>query len=419
MELTFLGGAHEVGRSAVLFSGKKNVLLDYGVKLNEKKSRETEYPLKLKKHVDALIVSHAHLDHSSYSPMLYNHASVPCIATYPTQALMQMLITDFLKIAGRKAPFPRSAFKRMVRDFFPAVYNREYDITHGGVKFKLHDAGHIPGSAMVELNSEGKKIVYTGDFNMRDTMLQKGAEPLEDVDVLIIESTYGDREHTDRKEVVRKMKEDVMRTVEDGGNVLMPCFAVGRSQEVVMLLREFDREMPIYLDGMAKGASEIMLNYPKYVRDPHALSEALGSIGWLERASERRLALDEPGVIVSTAGMLTGGPAPKYMLRMNGNPKAKVIMTGFCVENTNGWHLKRNHRIKVDNEWVDIHLPVKDYDLSAHVGKSDLMKFIDAASPEKVLCMHGDAEVCDGFAEELRGKGYDAHAPNGGETVKL
>ena len=183
MELTFLGGTREVGRSAVLFSGKKRVLIDYGVKLHGEGNKETEYPLKLKKPIDAYVMSHAHLDHSGFAPALYDNASIPCLATYPTQALSQMLITDLIKIAKGKVPFARGSYKKMLQNFFPVVYERELEIGgRGGVKLKLHDAGHIPGAAISELVSEGKRIVYTADFKMQDTLLHKAAEPVPDTD---------------------------------------------------------------------------------------------------------------------------------------------------------------------------------------------------------------------------------------------
>ncbi|VVC03780.1 Beta-Casp domain protein [Candidatus Burarchaeum australiense] len=419
MELTFLGGAREVGRSGVLFSGKKRVLLDYGVKLNGDSEGKPDFPLKLRKPIDAYIMSHAHLDHSGLAPALYDGVPpMPCLATYPTQALSEMLITDYIKIAKGKVPFSRSAFKRLVQNFFPVMYERELEIgTHGGVKLTLHDAGHIPGAAISELVTEGKRIVYTGDFKMQDMLMHTGAQPVKDVDVLITESTYSDREHPDRKDLEQQFREDILRTLESGGSVLLPAFAVGRSQELAMLVYQFGLDVPIYLDGMAKGASEVILQYPKYVRDPHALSEALGAVEWVESPAQRRAALDAPSVIISTAGMLSGGPAINYLLRMNGNQHSKIIFTGYCVEGTNGWHLMRSHKINVEKEWVKIDLPIKYYDFSAHAGRSDLLKFIEAASPEKIICMHGDK--CEEFAAGLAEKGYDAQAPKMGETVQI
>ncbi|MDO8339632.1 MAG: MBL fold metallo-hydrolase [Candidatus Burarchaeum sp.] len=419
MELTFLGGAREVGRSAVLFSGKKRVLIDYGVKLHGEGNKETEYPLKLKKPINAYVMSHAHLDHSGAACALYDNASVPCLATYPTQALSQMLITDLIKIAKGKVPFAHGSYKKLMQNFFPAIYGREFEIGggHHDVKLTLHDAGHIPGAAISEIVSEGKKIVYTADFKMGETLLHEGAKPVEDVDVLVTESTYSNREHPDRAESERDMREEIITTLEAGGNVLLPAFAVGRSQELAMLVYGFGLDVPVYLDGMAKGASEIILQYPKYVRDANALSEALAAVEWIEGPAQRRKALSEPSVIISTAGMLSGGPAINYLLRMNGDKKSKVIFTGYCVEGTNGWHLMKSHKINVEREWVQIELPVKYYDLSAHAGHGDLMRFINAAAPEKILCVHGDH--CDEFAEDLKTKGYDAHAPKAGETVQI
>ncbi|MFA6036085.1 MAG: MBL fold metallo-hydrolase RNA specificity domain-containing protein [Candidatus Micrarchaeia archaeon] len=416
MDITMLGAAREVGRSAILFSGEKRVLMDYGAKIM-KGEADNDYPMRLARGVDAFVLSHAHLDHCGAVPILYDHFHMPCLATYPTQALAQLIITDFIKIAGRKIPFSMNCYKRMVQNFFPVAYERELDIGGKKTKLTLHDAGHIPGAAMCELNTGGKKYVYTGDFKLEDTLLHKAAAQIENANVLVTESTYSEKEHPPRAEAIEKMMEEISATVEAGGTVLLPAFAIGRAQELVMLLHQHDMGLDVYLDGMAKGASEVILNYPGYVRDPNALAEALNGVTWVETPAQKRQALKGGGVIVSTAGMLDGGPALGYLVRMNGQPENRVIFTGYCVENTNGWHLINEKRVKAEREWVEITLPVSYYDLSAHAGRKDLFDFVKKASPEKVLCVHGD--TCEQFAEELKLLGFDAYAPKLGETVKV
>ncbi|MFH1284981.1 MAG: MBL fold metallo-hydrolase, partial [Candidatus Micrarchaeota archaeon] len=283
---------------------------------------------------------------------------------------------------------------------------------------EMHDAGHIPGSAMALIEMNGKRICYSGDFKLQDTELHKGAEPPENVDVLMIESTYANREHPDRKELEKKLKNEIWETLDDGGYVLFPCFAVGRSQEMVQMLNRFKIGEEIYLDGMAKAASDIILDFPSYVRDYDSLLRALKRVHWVRTPGMRKKVLSEPSVIVSTAGMLEGGPAIGYLLSLNAkNKNSKVIFTGYSVENTNGWRVQNKRQMKTDRGLVDIELDIEYFDFSAHAGKSDLWKLVKDCSPEKVVCIHGDH--CETFAQELREEGYDAVAPKAGDKISV
>jgi len=413
MRLHFLGAAREVGRSAILLETRKRIMLDYGVKLGQR----SEYPMPAQGSLDAYVLSHAHLDHCGSSPTLYEHANIPCFTTYPTQALSSLLIKDSMKISrlrGEQVPFSSFSFKKYEQAFIPLGYRKPFQLTND-IRLTLLDAGHIPGSAMVELYSERKRVLYTGDLKLEPTRLHAGADIAEKVDILIMESTYSDTEHPDRAKLEKQLAKEIRGTIEQGGTALLPSFAVGRSQELLILLSELLPEADVWLDGMSKTATQIIADYPSYIRDANALRKAMRNAEWVETEAQRRKAVSEPGAIISSAGMLEGGPALSYLLRLNQN--SKIILTGYQIEETNARMLLEKKKIDVDGIVTDINLPVEYLDMSAHAGRSDLLRLVKKTNPEKIFCIHGDA--CEAFAQELCGMGYEAYAPAMGNTFEV
>jgi len=410
MRFSFLGGAEEVGKSAFLLEDEKRLLLEYGIKLHQK----TQYPLPFQGVIDYVILSHAHLDHSGFVPAVYEHCSPPCIATYPTQALSTMLVRDSMKVQRlkrQKVNFSGISFRKMLNNLVPLAYGQNFSLSPN-MSLTFTDAGHIPGATISTIQVGKRKVVYTGDFKLGETWLHKGAECVEECDILLTESTYSEREHPDRKSLEERLYNEIRSVLERGGNALLPCFAVGRSQEVIQMLRYFDEDMKIFFDGMAKTASQIILDYPSYLKNAKYLADCLSSAEWVNSQGQRAKALSKPSVIISPAGMLEGGPSVKYALNLN--QESEIILTGFQVPGTNGRLLLDEHKIRVNGILHDVRVPVEYLDFSAHASREDLFKFVEKASPEKIFCVHG--ETCQDFAGELRAKGYDAVAPKIGES---
>ena len=401
-----MGGAGEVGRSGILVDNGYRVLLDYGIKIHN----ETEYPLKVKGGLDAVVISHAHLDHSGFLPAIYDHYACPFFATYPTALLAELLIKDSIKIQER-IPFRSSSYKRAFKHYSPLEYNTGFDVE--GAKLTLYDAGHITGSSLVKLEM-GKALLYTGDFKLEPTRMEKGAD-IPKADILITETTYSEREHPPRKELEKRLSAEVRRTLENGGNALLPSFAVGRSQELLQILYDLNNEATVYVDGMAKTASELVRQCPRFVKNFKEYEASLGWAEFVDSREQRAKALKEPSVIITTAGMLEGGPVFNYLLNLNS--KSKIIMTGYCVENTNGWHLLNKGLVYVKGKPKPIETPVEYMDFSAHAGRGDLLELIKRASPERIFCVHGDHT--EQFAEELKGMGFDASAPKIGDKERI
>lgn len=410
MFLECLGASREVGRSAFLLHTDKNIMLDYGIKIFDESGRP-KFPLQTPLKPDFEILSHAHLDHSGCLPMLYGKDTIRWYSTPPTRDICEVLWMDSMKIMGPAIPYSLSQFKKAQKYWSPLLYNQTMHT--GGTKVRLLDAGHISGAAMVEVECGERTVLYSGDFKCGDTYMHKGAKFQKDVDVLVMECTYAKKEHPPRKEAEARLMKTIHETLERGGNVLMPSFALGRTQELISLIRHYDRDVPVYVDGMGKELTRVYLNHPAYIRDAGTFRKDARSVLMVQDISDRRMATKKPSVIISSAGMMNGGPVLNYLFNLNSS--SMLMFTGYCVEGTNGWKLQQKGYITKDGQDLTVDLPIDYIDLSAHAGRTDLLDFVRHANPEKVVLIHGDKP--EDFAAELKEKGYDAVAPLPGERV--
>jgi putative mRNA 3-end processing factor len=245
--------------------------------------------------------------------------------------------------------------------------------------------------------------------------MHAGAEPVEDVDVLLLESTYSNREHPERKGLEKEAAKAIGRVTGNGGNLLFPSFAVGRTQEMFAMVRAQNKEVPVFVDGMGKAVTEIYLTYPEYLRDAEEFRDAANDVTYVREWRDRKDATSVPSVIISTAGMLQGGPALGYLLNLL--PGSEIIFTGYNVEGTNGWMLMNEGRIKLDENILEVETPVGYLDFSAHAGRKGLLEYVKRANPQKIVLNHGDNTL--EFKEELEGKGYEVYAPKNGDVLEL
>ncbi len=412
--MQILGAGQEVGRSGILLNGEKRLLLDYGIKVETK----VEYPLPAGK-VDGYVLSHAHLDHSGFSPALYNNGMPVAFGTEPTKRMAQLLIEDSIELNKRKHMHPKfrkTELRAYLNSFRSYDYKERFEF--GDYAITLHDAGHITGSSITEVENQksGKKLVYTGDFKLAPQTLHNGAEIVKS-DVLVIESTYAIKEHPDRGNLVKLFVDNIKEVIENNGTALIPVFAVGRSQEVLAILEKNKLTDYTYLDGMARDATSITMQYPNFVNNIGLLKSAMTRVTTLRKPKEREEALGGGGIIVTTAGMLSGGPALNYITRLN--ERSMIFLTGFQAENTNGRRLLENKPLIIDEQKVFIKTPFSFYDLSAHAGQADLYEYVRQSSPEEVICVHGDAESTLAFKDYLELEGFKAHAPANGEKVRV
>ena len=269
---------------------------------------------------------------------------------------------------------------------------------------------------LVENKCNDRRILYTGDFKLSPQLLQSSAEIIKS-DILITESTYATREHPDREQLIKQFIEDIKTVLDNGGSALLPAFAVGRAQEILAMLYKHGLIEYTYLDGMAQKATEIVLNYPHFTRHKDLLLSALRNARWVESKSQRKSILKNPSIIVTTAGMLNGGPAVSYITMLNQN--SKIFLTGYQIPGTNGRLLLDGKPIIIDNKKFKVKNPVAFYDFSAHAGKEDLYTYIKKSSPETVICVHGAPESTASLASSLELEGYKAYAPKVGEKIKV
>ncbi len=421
LKLTVLGSGKEVGRAALLLedesSGKK-LLLDYGITFDE--SDIPVFPLSVPPaKLSAVAITHAHLDHVGAAPMLFVSVRMPVIMTELTKRLSKLMIEDMIKLAGYYLPYEYPELETMLSSVHEVSLGGEAEID--GIRIEVLNAGHIPGSAMYRIEMGGKTILYTGDINTIDTRLVSGARvDGVEADVLIIESTYGNVDHPDRKEVEDRFIETVKSIVEDGGSVLIPAFALGRSQEILSLLAERLPYANVYYDGMTRKIMDLMLSYNKYINRVDLLEKAARLFVAVQGTGMRKKIYREPGsIIVTPAGMLKGGPALYYLKRMWNAKKSAIILVSYQAPSTPG------RRILAEGTFEEggprVRARVYWFDFSSHAGSSGLMRIVKSVKNlEKVIVVHGNDTVAHEFAYRIKEEtGLEVEVPSNGTTLNL
>jgi len=418
LQIGFLGGSREVGRIGIAVKSKKTqVLLDYGVMFDH----EPGFPMHVPpKEVDGLILTHSHLDHSGALPVFYIGGQTPLYTNKLNLDLTQLLIQDFIKLSGYYLPFEYLELKTMMQSNRHLDFGVEEKV--GDMRFQLLNAGHTPGSAQVLLEAEGKKLLYTGDFNTTSSQLLAGAAMnYGDLDGVIIESTYANADHTDRLELEKRFVNSVTEVVEKGGIALVPAFGVGRSQEMACILAAHHFEYPMVLDGMAREASRIIMNHKEFLRDPKLFMNAMHSVDWIESWRDRRKATKRPGVIISTAGMLKGGPAAFYVSKLGKKANNAIFLVSYQIPGTPGRELLEKGVCTIDGKVRKVKARYEHFDFSSHCGASQLKDALrKLGGKPKVFVVHGEESNCEMFAKWAESElGLDTVAPKTGETFEV
>jgi len=410
MKLRFLGGAGEVGRSAILVN--ESLLLDYGMKTET----PPQFPVGTVE-PEAIVASHGHLDHVGSIPSLLSGSRRPPIHwTPPTRELALTLARDTLKLHGGTydCPFTEVDVRRVTQVSETHGYRESFEAAGHEVTF--FNAGHIPGSAHVLVDDGETRLLYTGDFHTDSQRLVAGTTARPDADVVLTESTYSDISHEGRATLEERFAESVKTTLWEGGTVVIPAFAIGRTQEMLMICEAHD--IPCYVDGMGKRVTEMLRRHPEFVRDSDALQRAKSHARFVDgRDGQRKRIAAQNTAIVTTSGMLSGGPAMSYIPEIRDRPVNKIALTGYQVEGTPGRDLLETGSAEIDGQRMPVAAQVESYDFSAHADRAGLDAFLDAYRETQLLVNHGDR--CEQFAAELAGDGFDATAPSIGETVEV
>jgi len=340
VSLTYLGGASEVGRVGAVLEGEEGrILLDYGIQPDD----PPKFPLPAPD-VDALLLTHAHLDHCGLAPDIASRGT-PVVSTPVTGALAERMAQDTLKVAELEnypRPFHPTAIADLNHYLRPSKPGKiEY---RGGFEFQMFNAGHIPGAVM--FNFPQQDFLFTGDIHTVDTQLTRAAKP-KPCKTLAIESTYGGRDHPVRGQIESELVDSIEDVVNSGGKVILPSFGLGRSQELLMLTCNLGFE--VWLDGMGRDIARILQKYPGSIRDVSSMHKSIRQTNFVKHSRQRAAALNAD-VIVTTSGMLNGGPVLHYLSKLRKDPSSAVFLTGFQVPGTNGHLLKETGKIRLERD---------------------------------------------------------------------
>ena len=453
VRVTFLGGCREVGRSCYLLQTRySKVLIDCGV--NVSNISETPYlylpevqPLDS---LDAVVITHAHLDHCGLVPLLYKYNyRGPIYVTPPTRDLMVLLQLDFIEVAGREkeAIYSSAMVREALKHTITLNYGEVTDISPD-LRLTFYNAGHILGSAIAHFHiGEGLyNIAFTGDFKFEKTRLfDKTVTNFPRLEALIMEATYGGVNdfQPSRTEAEQRLIEIINQTVENGGKVLIPTFAVGRSQEVMVVLEEAIRnkklkEVPIYIDGMIYEATAIHTAYPEYLNSElrdmilyNGINPFISdSFVRVDSAEKRDSVINDPSpcVILSPSGMLNGGPVMEYFKHLAEDEKNTIVFVGYQAEGTLGRKVQKGWKeipfpTNGRREVIDVKMRVETVDgFSGHSDRKQLLNYVKFLNPKpsKIVTVHGDEMKCVELASAIY-KTYkiETRAPLNMETIRF
>lgn len=419
MKITILGSGKEVGRSGFLVtSNNTNILLDYGVLLK----REPVFPIHVRpKDISSVVLTHAHLDHSGFIPSLFlSNSNISVLGTNPTFDLSNLLIEDMIKISGYYLPFDYADLHSMMNHSRTLQYRERYPINN--MQITLYESGHILGGSSIIVESEGKRIFYTGDINTRGSKILRSADlDLPEVDILIIESTYSQTEQTPREESEKNLVEFAYNIVERGGTLFIPAFSVERAQEIASVLKASNFKYRISMDGMALKANEIMLKNPSFLKNPEVFRKIISEIEWVQGWRRRKQLVKEPGIIISPAGMLVGGTAMFYLQEIAKNPTNGIALVSYQGKGTPGRLLLEKGLVSYDGKSKKSLAEVNHFEFSGHSSRTELLEILNKikGNPE-VFTVHGDDMSCIKFASEIEEKyGFHAIAPDNGQIVEV
>ena len=455
VRVTSLGGYREVGRSATLLrTPESSILIDCGVNVGRNTTKDMFPRLDIQEfsieNLDAVVITHAHLDHCGFLPYLYKYGyEGPVYTTKATSNLMTLLQIDYLDVAkkeGKMLPYASKDVRDLVLHTIPLSYGEVTDISPD-VRLTLHNAGHILGSAIVHLHIGNGlyNLAIAQDFKYRSTnLLDPAVSKFPRLEALFMESTYGNPQDVmpTNKEAETHLMEIISTTLNRGGKVLVPVLAVGRAQELQIVLeslmaRGMIPKVPIYLDGMISEASAVTTCHPEYLS--RKLREKIFHIGQnpflaecfhkVEGRDERaKIILGDPCIILATSGMMTGGPSVEYFDKLSGGAKNSLIFVSYQGEGSLGRKVQKNvNEITVMEKGharvlkieMEIHTVIG---FSGHSDRRELLNYARKATPrpEKLFLIHGEKSKCISLASTLHKMlKIETKAPDILETIRL
>ena len=437
MKITFLGGTETVtGSKFHVETAKTSILVDCGLYQGYKWLRERNratLPVNLER-LDAVLLTHAHLDHSGYVPLLYRRGyRGPVVTHHATRALCRILLEDSGHIQEEDARYfkkhrlgrhkdPEPLYDRRTAldslSLFDGVgFDNALEI--GDIRVTFMPAGHILGAAIILLEAEGRRVIFSGDVGRSDDVLMPPPRPLPGADHLVLESTYGNRLHPET-DVHADLARVVNDTVSAGGVLMVPSFAVGRSQALMHLLSSLMKQgeipnLPIYLDSpMAINVSDIYCDFQELHRlTPAECREMYDAVTFTASVDESKALSDQkyPHVIIAGSGMATGGRILHHFKRLIGDHRNTVLFTGYQAGGSRGAKMMEGcDAIKIHGGYYPVKASLRMLDgLSGHADRQDMSEWLHAGSLDKdaaVHLVHGSPDALEGQREHLTNRGF-------------
>ncbi|MBZ0304196.1 MAG: MBL fold metallo-hydrolase [Anaerolineae bacterium] len=452
MQLTFLGGADEVGASSTLIQmGGKTLLVDAGIRISPKTSRgiQTDQLPDLSLITQAggpdyILVTHAHTDHTgALALVVEQYPHVPVLATPPTVELTRILQTDAQRIMQSKQDaegelpiFDEIASARLMDAFQPVQFRQPVRLGDG-LQVTYHPSGHIMGAATLVLEGEEGTLVMSGDVSLGANRAVVSADPPRiKADALVLESTYGGKLHAMRASEERRMIDMLKAVTDRGGKVLIPAFALGRAQEVLQIILAFRDELdvPVYADGMVRSVCTAYTRFRDWLPESSVRAAGedplffRGKVKPIASAAMREQVVQsaEPAVVVASSGMLTGGASVVYAKNWAGDERNGIFLTGYQDEEAPGRFLQTMMRkrqagedftLRIDDSTVSVRCEVGTYSLSAHADENELVQYAQALGAEEIMLVHGDPGARHSLASALRQRVKRVQTPRIGQTI--
>ncbi len=435
MDITFLGGTNEIGASCLLINvAGVRILIDAG--LRPKAVGEAALPAldHLADPPDVILLTHAHIDHIGALPVVHKlFPRVPVFASEPTRALTEIMLLDSAKL----------------QNFLPgaALYNED-DVEHTlsclrslfmnrwhylapQVALCFIPAGHLLGAVSILLDTSEGRVVISGDISLTHQRAVPGfSAPNFPADVLILESTYGDGIHPDRQEEERRLVESVTEVVLAGGTALIPSFALGRAQEVILTLRQAHQQKetplyPIFVDGLVRTVTDVYNHSRSYLTP--TLQKNKGNLFWhlkhvikVSTTKQRYQSLEQPACIVSSSGMLVGGPSVFYARHLIGDSASAIFITGYTDEESPSRKLQQlasGDELTLNGQKHKVACQVRKFGLSGHADAEQLVQVVEHFKPRQIYLVHGE-DGRGALNARLQGR-YQVHLPVATQKVKI
>ncbi|SKC49339.1 MBL fold metallo-hydrolase [Maledivibacter halophilus] len=450
MKINFCGGAREVGASCYLINiDNKNILLDCGIRMKGGKDSLPDFrQIQELGGIDAVVISHAHLDHTGSLPIIsreYPNALI--YMTHATKDLIRVLLYDSLKIMnnneGEIPIYAETHVKNMLKKI--VCYSPQYPIQifkDKNIKVTLYNAGHIAGAVSIYIQGDEGTLLYTGDISAVDQQTVTAASlPKLRPDTMIMESTYGDKLHSNRQIEEDRLIEKVKEVIERGGKILIPAFALGRAQEIILILKKAinKNQLPkfnIYIDGMIKDINRVYKLNPNYLkrnlakkifRDNEIFYDE-NIIAVEKKDMREEIVNSKDGLcVISSSGMLKGGPSSWYAEKFASDEKNFIAITGYQDEEAPGREIldlieseDEERKIHFDDRSILLKCGIGKYGLSAHGDKSELIGIVHRVMPRKIFLVHGEESIIEGLAMEINGEiRAQVFVPSNGEEYDI